>query len=441
MNPRESIDRLWRQAKGIPVHAFYRQYLREVAEGIPESTTEDALRRLLEHAQARVPYYASLLPAGRIEDPFDALTRMPPLSKDTIRREFPRLQSVDSSARRCYDNTSGGSTGEPVRLVQDYEYAARAGGVTLLYSHLVGRDVGQRETRLWGSERDILEGGRGMKAKIGEWITNSHTVNAFSMTPESMMTLLRDLNRRPPRLLLAYAQAAYELAAFAERKGIEVGPQHAVMTSAGTLYPFMREKMERVFRCPVFNRYGSREVGDIACEGPGCEGLWIAPWGVHVEVLDGLGNRAANMTDGELVVTLLTNYAMPLIRYRIGDMGALAPRGTGFQGHASRVLMRVTGRTVDAFRLRDGTVIDGEYFTHLLYFRDWVQRFQVVQKDYARILVRVVRRACVPDGAEEEIAHGVRAVMGAECRVEFEYCEGIRPSSSGKYRYTITEVN
>ena len=179
----------------------------------------------------------------------------------------------------------------------------------------------------------------------------------------------------------------------------------------------------------------------MACEMPQCDGLWVAPWGVYIEVLDDAGNPVPDGIEGELVVTLLMNYAMPLLRYRIGDRGALAAAGTGWQGEAARVLQRVTGRTVDAFRLQDGTVIDGEYFTHLLYFRDWVSRFQIIQKDHASILVRIVRCGEQPADAERQITDGVRAVMGSRCRVEFDYCDQIEPAASGKYRYTISEVS
>src|SRR5665647_3445813 len=56
------------------------------------------------------------------------------------------------------------------------------------------------------------------------WAANTQTVNAFRMTPETMLALIASLNRRPPRRLLAYAQAAFELAAFAEREAVEVRP-------------------------------------------------------------------------------------------------------------------------------------------------------------------------------------------------------------------------
>lgn len=440
MNPRQSVHRLWRALKGDPTYKYYKEYRRQFEEGIPGDTTATELQRLMEHARAHIPYYADLIPSGLLSDPFAALREMPLLTKDVIRRDFSRLQSTDIASRRWYFNYTGGSTGEPVRLIQDSTYSAHSAAVSLLFSHLAGRDFGQSEIRLWGSERDILGNGRGMEARIRSLLSGTVIVNAFRMTQKDMIDLIDTVNRRPPHLILAYSQAAYEVAAYAEREGIPIQPQRAVMTSAGALHPFMRETIERVFGCRVFNRYGSREAGDMACEIPQCDGLWIAPWSVHIEALDEEGQPVPDGTDGELVVTLLTNYAMPLLRYRIGDRGAMAPPGTGWQGQAARVLLRVAGRTLDAFRAPDGALIDGTWFMKLLSEGEWLSHFQVIQRDYADILVRIVRCGEQPVDAERDFVDGVHAVMGDECRVEFEYCDEIEPGPSGKYRYTISEV-
>jgi phenylacetate-CoA ligase len=427
--------------RGSHLYSYLDEYRREFANGIPEETTEVAVRTILEHARSHVPYYSRLIPTGALRDPLTALSRMPMLDKDVIRKEFVSLHTADLRRRRWFFNTSGGSTGEPVRLVQDLAFEDRVTAITSLYYHLVGYDYGQQLVRLWGSERDILEGGEGRVAAARAWFANTQTVNAFRMTPSVMIDFIHSLNERPPRLILAYAQALYELATFAEARRLEVAKQRAIMTSAGTLYPFMRERIERVFGCRVFNRYGSREVGDIACEVPGFDGLWVAPWGTYVEVIDDAGNPMPDGEEGELVITLLGNFAMPLIRYRIGDRGALATRRIRRpHPQATQSLESVKGRTVDAFRLEDGTIVDGEYFTHLLYFRDWVRRFQVVQKSFEHIVVRIACDTHPPQDAEPEISEGIRALMGTRCNVEFEYCREIETPPSGKYRYTISEI-
>jgi phenylacetate-CoA ligase len=202
----------------------------------------------------------------------------------------------------------------------------------------------------------------------------------------------------------------------------------------------MREKIAHVFGCPVYNLYGSREVSDIAWELPGSTGLWVSPWSNFLEIVDEAGQPVPAGTEGNIIVTCLTNYAMPLLRYRIGDRGALMAVGE----RASRpmtaglqVLKHVSGRSVDVFRTRDNTLIDGEYFTHLLYYRSWVSKFQVVQKSHAHIIFKLVKANGDPAKKElEEIAAGTRRVMGSDCRIDFDFLQEL-PA----HRYTISEVS
>jgi phenylacetate-coenzyme A ligase PaaK-like adenylate-forming protein len=438
---RGEIHRTWRSARGSRLYRYYDRYLRQLREGIPQDTTEKALGAVLRHAVSQVPYYSQYASLPVDAAPFEALRALPFLDKATIREQGENLYSRDLPTRKWTVNTSGGSTGEPVRIIQDQDYLDRIGATGCLYSHLLGLDPCQPCYWLWGSPRDILRGGRGIVGPIKAFFKNSVMLNAFEMTEAKMRNALSDLDRRPPRLIVAYARPIYELARFAERNAIPVHAQNGIVSTAGTLYPFMRETIERVFQCPVFNQYGSREVGSIACEVPGSSGLWIAPWNCYVEVIDSDGSVVCDGTEGEIVVTCLSNFAMPLIRYRIGDRGSLLPRESGPHPLPSQILEHVNGRTVDAFRLRDGTIVDGCYVIMLLFFHDWIKTYQVIQKREDWIVFRfVIEGKEVPCGDWEEICSGVRKLFGPDCRVDLEIVDEIHPLASGKYRYTISEV-
>jgi phenylacetate-CoA ligase len=420
-----------------------RRYLTEYEQGIDSETNSSALRRLLLHCRKNVPYYADLLSRrDRRElerNPRGALESLPVLTKDLIRSNFSGLQSRDNARRNCEVNTSGGSTGEPIRLIQDDDYRDASTAIRWLSQHQMGCDVGEACMRLWGSERDLEGGTKSRKARFFNWLTNTAWVNAFAMSSETMRHFLGMLNQRPPRLIVAYAQAAYEVARFVEREGIAVMPQQGIMTSAGTLYPFMREKIGQVFQCQVYNLYGSREVSDIGWELPGFRGLWAPPWANFIEIVDEDGAPVPAGTEGNILITCLTNYAMPLVRYFIGDRGALLP--AQHAPPAVQVLSHVSGRTVDTFRRSDRTLVDGEYFTHLLYFRPWVRKFQVVQKSHTHLLFKVVSANGPPPKQElDDIAGRSRLAMGNDCRVDFEFCDELPALPSGKFRYTISEL-
>lgn len=420
----------------------------ELSRSFAEARFEDGkenLARLLSHCRACVPFYAERLkgipPSILEEHPHECLHRLPILTKEMVRVNFERLKSGDLSRRRWTYNTSGGSTGEPVRLIQDQDYNDRSTAITFIYLSLLGYHTGQPLVRLWGSERDVEGRTKPLKSRFFNWLTNTTYLNAFKMTPERMGQFIGTLNHLRPQLIVAYAQAIYELALFAEREKLAVQSQRAIVTSAGTLYPFMREKIAEVFRCKVYNLYGSREVSDIACEIPGRDGLWVAPWGAYLEIVDDSGGPVSPGTEGNILVTCLTNFAMPLIRYRIGDRGALMPCDASNSRFPGQALKCVSGRSVDMFRTRNGTMVDGEYFTHLLYFRPWVRKFQVVQRDRQHVLFKILKPERMPPGEElREIEERTRLAMGADCSVDFEFVEDLPPHASGKYRYTISEV-
>ena len=441
MNSRKALIFASARLFGYRFPALYADHLRALSQDDLAHSAASALSGILLHCKRSVPYYTELMTGLTeheiIATPKACLRTLPILTKDIIRAQFDRLKSSDLGTRTWYYNTSGGSTGIPIKLIQDKEYRSKVRAITMLFSHLAGREEGEPVLYLWGSEQDILTS-VGFGTRLSALILNRANVNAFRMSPQRMRECLERLGAKPPKLIIAYAQSLYELACFARREGIKIARQNAAITSAGTLYEFMRQEIAGLLQCPVYNRYGSREVGDIACERPGMQGLWIAPWGNYVEAVGPSGVPQPAGIDGDLLVTCLTNYAMPLLRYQIGDRGVLA----GGNGLGGQVLTRVLGRSVDSFRLRDGTIVDGEYFTHLLYFREWIRKFQIVQRDYDAVIVKVeLTEGMKPPGDDlDEIAANTRAAMGQACRVNFEFLSEILPSPSGKFRFTISEV-
>jgi phenylacetate-coenzyme A ligase PaaK-like adenylate-forming protein len=267
-------------------------------------------------------------------------------------------------------------------------------------------------------------------------------LNAILMTSEKSREFLAFLNTRSPKLIIAYADSIYELARFAQHEQITIHPQEAIITSAGTLTPIMCETIEEVFKCKVFDRYGTREVGDIAGECKAHQDLHIFSSGSYVEIVDDAGERVPAGTEGNILETCVSNYAMPLVRYQIGNRGMLSTETTCSCGRRGQILEKILGRNDDIFVTKDGTQIDGGYFGVLLYSRLWVLHSQVIQKSYTWILFKIKRSEHNYDLEElDDITSKTRKVMGADCQVDFEFVEDIPKSPSGKYRYILSEVN
>jgi phenylacetate-CoA ligase len=189
----------------------------------------------------------------------------------------------------------------------------------------------------------------------------------------------------------AYVESIHELARFIEARGLQVHSPRAISTAAGTLHPAVRELVERVFRAPVFDHYGSRETNGIAGECDHHQGLHVSALTYRFELLRADGTPCGPGELGEVVLTSLVNYAMPLIRYRIGDMAEWAEQPCSC-GRAWPLLRAVQGRVTDNFVAGDGTLVHGAYFRHLFFFRDWIRKFQIVQEAQDRVRFRIVLR-------------------------------------------------
>ncbi len=412
----------------------------------------ERLTALLLHAHGHVPYYRPLLEdagvvrGGRVD--LASLASLPALDKRVLRTRFDDLRSRHPGAERAQVETTGGSTGEPVRFLLDADWHQWKIAIKLLFDSWTGYRPGQPFAVLWGAHRDIDESREGLAARLGRWTRNEMVLNAFSMDQAVMHDYLERLDAFRPRLLLAYAQSIFELARFALAEGREVRGIGAIMTSATTLDPHMRRTIEAAFGVKVYNRYGSREVADVACDYGDGNGLVICAPTHYVEVVRPDGSAAAPGETGEILVTPLIGSAMPLLRYRIGDVATMPDAH-----HASHATLapawprfaEVTGRVTDIFYTARGAKVYGGYFTQLLYSQDWIKQFQVVQEEYRRIRVNVVptdtdvTQDAVRARLEGFIA-GARRVMGDDCVVDTAVVDEIAPGPTGKHRYTISSL-
>jgi len=215
------------------------------------------------------------------------------------------------------------------------------------------------------------------------------------------------------------------------------------MTSAGVLYPEVRARIEEVFRAPVFNRYGSREVGDIACNCVKNQGLHIIPNIHYIEILDKQGKEVKTGVRGEIAVTILTNYTMPLIRYKIGDRGILSEKecscGRGFP-----LLEKVEGRVRSMFRNKQRDLIDSGVFIRLFYFRDNIKQFQVIQESLDQITINLVlkdkQKLKVVEKDFREISEVIKPIMGNDTKIKYNILNEIKSSPSGKYMYIFSKI-
>jgi phenylacetate-CoA ligase len=403
------------------------------------------LYELIKYASKNIPYYRKVINKYDIqfsEDTiFEDIKKFPVLTKELIRKHFDELYIFKDNT--YYRNTSGGSTGKAVVFYQDKEYLDWANATKRLFNEWTGRRIGDPMIKLWGSLRDILKGGQGFKGYLRQQISGVTILNSYRMNEREMYEYVKRINSIKPRLLLAFPNSIDELARFIQKHHLSIYSPSAIMTSGGLLYPEVQVRIKEVFQAPVFNRYGSREVGDIACNCEENQGLHIIPNIHYIEILDNRGKEVKAGEIGEIVITSLTSYSMPLIRYKIEDRGILSKKecscGRGFP-----LLEKVEGRIRSMFRNKQGDLVDSGVFIRLFFFRDNIKQFQVIQESLDLIMINLVlkdkQRLTVVEKDFREISEIIKLIMGDDTKIKYKIVNEIKDSPSGKYMYAFSKI-
>lgn len=340
-----------------------------------ETINEDKrllLTDLINHAVQNTRYYKETIPEAlvsqmndRLITPEELICNLPILTKTSLRENSRALESEKETGNVKFYNSSGGSTGEPVRVLQDNVFYEINEAHHILVFKLRGCGPFDYCIKIWGAERDTFEGKKPFSMKVRDFIRNRVIFNCFKMNKDDMVYILSKIKKTQPQLIVGYVDALYELAKFGSEQRIHMPNQKAIHSGAGVLHPYMRKKIEEYFGAKVFNHYGCREIGAIATECDQFDGLHILEHKVYVEILDDNGCPLPNGEEGNIVITDLTNYSMPLIRYAIGDRGAIQDYSACNCGTGYRKLSYVSGRTGEQISTKSGAKVSLVLFAHL----------------------------------------------------------------------------
>jgi len=401
----------------------------------------ERLQALVKHAYQNVPYYHRKFTEAKLR-PDDIrtladLTKLPALTKKDIREYRDELVARNLPKNKLIPSATGGSTGEPLQFYIDEECRNRGSAATHLVYSWYGYERGDKLAYLWGSPRDITRM-QSLSNRILLRIFRTVYLDAFNMSESNMAEFARKLSRLKPKIIIAYASAAYLFARYLKHHGIKSIKPEAVVTEAEKLFPEQRELIQEVFGCEVFDLYGSREMSTIAAECPQHNGYHIFTPNVILEfVRDNHPVSSGEM--GKILVTDLRNYAMPFIRYENGDLGVPSqekcPCGRGLP-----LMQEIVGRASDVIVGAGGKYIHGEFFTHVLWDKLWVKQFQVKQDKDRNITLSIVPETQPEAGELEALKAIIQQELGEEIKLDILLSDSITLTESGKYRFTISEA-
>jgi phenylacetate-CoA ligase len=418
------------------------------------------LRALLTHAYETVPFYCDqwrrigLYPAD-IDD-FDAFRRVPILTKADFRAHGQDMLSYSYTPAQLIRKKTSGSTGVSLEIFLDEDSRQWKRACVLRSDQWSGWRFGEPVAKVWGNPEFRSRGWRGVFRN--RLLDREYYLDTLHMDEAALARFARLLHKKRPTLIFGHAHSVYLLAQYlkagirSQESGVRTSltadscfRPKGIITTAMVLHSWQRRTIEEVFGCPVTNRYGCEEVSLIACECERHHGLHVNADGVFVEIMraddtGALTHSARPGEPGSVVVTDLTNRAMPIIRYQVGDVAVLSERVCTC-GRGLPLLERIEGRDADYVVTPAGELISGISLTENFALQvPGVVQFQIVQETVGRFLFRLVRGPEFGPGSLKRLGALATRHFGPEVEYRCEYLESIPPEPSGKYRFCISNV-
>lgn len=406
--------------------------------GLLRQAQQRQLERLLAHAAKTVPFYRERLggiDARELACP-ERYSQLPLLRRRDIQERHEDLRSL--AAPRKHGNVSAGltsgSTGQPIRFLQTE--------LTLLFWHAF-----TLREHLW-HRRDFAGklGAIRSRVKAGsahEW--GPSTDPAFHTGPSATCGTevpvgeqAQWLMRENPDYLISVASNVQELARYCGEHGLRPSRLREVRTYGEALHPDARKQIDAAWGVPVTDVYSCREVGYLAMQCPHDDHYHVQSEGVWLEIIDATGNPCAPGEVGRVVVTSLHNFAMPLIRYEIGDYaeaGAPCHCGRGLP-----VINRILGRVRNMLRLPNGDMRYPRFGEAQFGKVAPVRQFQVIQKTVGEIEVNLVTNRPLSGAEEGELRALILQNLAYPFELRFVYRDAIARADSGKYEDFRSEV-
>jgi phenylacetate-CoA ligase len=437
------VDSPWRRAKDRrPIPRLLREKLGSQFWPLEQQTAQqlERVKRLLEHAGRHVPYYRDLFheigfdPRGVRS--LDDLQALPVLTRQKVQALGPRLLAENAPAKSRSRFFTGGTTGMALKGWHDSSFYHHAEASAWMSDLAAGRRIGTRTAYLWGAHLDMTPylGWRGLARKL---LRNEYSFDNHFLWAGRLRQYHDALQALDPGVLVAWASSAALLANYLEREGLRPSyPRTALISSGEVLDPEMRAAIGRVFAAPVFDRYGSREVGLMAYECDRHTGLHI---NLSDVVLECLGDDVYT-EPGDLVITQLHNAIMPLIRYQADDLAVL-DRRTCTCGRTSPMLARVAGRRMPAFVTMSGVLIEAGHLLTPVRRIPGVLAYQLVQEEVGRLRLLLKTTPEYDGGGLAPVRKWVDEKMGAGCELIVEPVAQIPLPPSGKPQMVLSRLD
>lgn len=392
---------------------------------------------ILTHHFMYNPFYRELLGTEKVPDWED----VPVLTKAHLQRPLSERLAEGYRLADVYQGKTSGSSGHPFTFAKCK--SSHALSWASFYDRYSWYDIdlsGSKQARFYGIPLNSIGY---YKERFKDWLGNRYRFPIFDLSDGKLAGILLKFRNESFEYINGYTSSIVLFAKYLRKKEQllkDVCPtlKMCIVTSE-MLFDDDRRLLETQFKIPVINEYGASETGLIAFQNR--EGqLHVDSELLHIEVLDENGENVPNGNVGRIVITALYNKAHPIIRYEIGDMGALSTQSTP----AKPILEKLQGRTNDIARLPSGKVVPGltfYYVTKTVIEDDGnVSEFVIHQRSEKQFDITYVAAQPLTSQQEHEVRKATATYLEEGLDIIFHHVEKLQRSESGKLKQFVNCV-
>ncbi|NNK70107.1 MAG: phenylacetate--CoA ligase family protein [Flavobacteriaceae bacterium] len=385
---------------------------------------KDNLKSILKYASKHVPYYQKINYRKDLSSEGN-LKRFPILTKDILRNQVDSLISNHHKKSSLDINHSSGSTG-----VQSFTYMTMKHKFYLraLQTHWwmwSGYHIGDKVLQFGISQK------RGVLKNLKDLFYRSYYHKAFGISEKEFADLARKVKEKSIGFIAGYPSVINQLALVSEPNTKIEG----IICFGDKLFNQHRINIRHAFGeyVRVLDTYGCAEGLLMACR-KDLDYYYIMSPHVYLEIVDDDGQPVPDGEMGNILVTCLTNKAMPLIRYRLGDLGIMLPEELYPEQRELEypLLQKIVGRETDVIKTESGKILNVHSFTGVFEYFQEIKQFKIIQRDLKSIKVEYIVDDTITDERLKELEKKFLNLTDSDLTITFVKVSRISATKSGK---------
>jgi len=411
-------------------HAL-KQVRKEVAlsEIALHSLQERRLNSILDFAATKTIYFKNIIPDSKIHNPYERLRNIPILTKSIIKQHSDTMLTMPVD--QLVKLSSSGSTGVQTDVYLSKQELSLDRAIQINWWEWAGYKIGMPMLQTG------LATSRSLEKKLKDYFFRTKYLFAFGLMQADLTSLKPWIIRHKP-FLGGYASSLYVISQLLEDQHLHF---RSSVSWGDKLFDHYKKNITGQLGCQVFETYGTGEGIKIAAQKDN-EFMYIMSPYVVLEIVDDHGNPVPDGTLGHVVVTSLVNRAMPLIRYRLGDLAIKLPREKYPEERSLELplLQKVIGRETDIVQTPEGKKLIVHSFTGIFEYYPQIRQFCIIQNEFSGVHVLYIKENGFQLKVLKEISNRLAELINEPFEITFESVDHIPPTKSGKPQIIISNL-